>query len=121
MFSAQVGADHVGQPVLGHTAVSRVVGQQQRHAAQAEDAVGDEHGALVALVQVPQDVLRSRNDDAHVAVILQTKHRMSVSPTKFVLHSMHVLHVMASRSMCMQTDMQRPLIASACLAAREWQ
>ena len=69
--AAEVGADHVGEAVLGAAAIGRVVGQQQSHATQAEDAVCDQHGALVAVVQVHQNVLCARNDDAHIAIVLR--------------------------------------------------
>ena len=41
--AAEVRPDQVLELVLGPEAVGGVVGQQQRHASQAEDAVGDEH------------------------------------------------------------------------------
>lgn len=75
-----MGADHVGQLVLGAAAVGRVIGQQQRDASQAEDAVGDQHGTLVAIVQVHQDVLRTRDQDAHVAVVLRSSDTHTSDP-----------------------------------------
>ncbi len=68
---AEVGADHVLQLVLGAAAVGRVIGHHEGHSAQAEDAVGDEHGALVAHVNVPGDVLCARHQDAHLGVHLR--------------------------------------------------
>ena len=67
---AQVRAHEVLQAVLGAARVAAPVGQQRGHAAQAEDAAGDEHGALVAPVHVVQDVLRARDQHAHAAVAL---------------------------------------------------
>ena len=57
-----------------------MVGQQKRYASQAEDAVGDQHGALVAVIQVHQDVLRARDQDAHVAVVLRGSDTHSSDP-----------------------------------------
>ncbi len=72
--AAQVRADQVAQPVLSAAAVAGVVADQAGDAAQAEDAVGDQHGALVAVVQVGHDVLGARDDDAHVGVHLHGTH-----------------------------------------------
>lgn len=67
-----MGADDVLQPILGVAAVGGMVGQHVGNSAQAEDAVGDEHGALIAPVDVPGDVLCARHQDAHVGVHLPT-------------------------------------------------
>ena len=69
--AAQVGPDHMLEPVLGAGAIQGVIGEQCGEGAPAEDAVGDQHGALIAGVQVRQDVLRARDDDARVGVVLR--------------------------------------------------
>ena len=63
------------EPVFGTAAIGRVVGEHIGHSAQAEDAVGDEHGALVAIVQVPGDVFCASYQDAHSGMHLHRKGR----------------------------------------------
>lgn len=50
IVSAHVGKDDVGEAVLGSAAVGGVVGEDGGGAANAEEAVGDKHGAVLAEV-----------------------------------------------------------------------
>jgi hypothetical protein len=68
---ALVGAHRVEQPVLGAPGVRALVGQQRRRAAHAEDAVGEEHRAVVAEVPVEGDVLGAEDDGVRVGVRLE--------------------------------------------------
>ena len=77
---AQVRADHVLQLVLGAAAVQGVIGKQRGKAAPAEDAVGDQHRLLLALVHVPQDILRAGDDDARARVRLHATCDLSHQP-----------------------------------------
>jgi len=81
---AQVRAHEVLQAVLGAPRVGPPVGQQRGDAAQAEDAAGDEHGALVAPVQVVQDVLRAGHQHAHARVALRERGRAVSRPPPFL-------------------------------------
>lgn len=47
-----MGADGVDELVFGAAAVAGAVGEEDGGAAHAEEAVGDEHGAVVAEVPV---------------------------------------------------------------------
>ena len=75
------------QPVLGVATVARVVGQHVCDGSQAEDAVGDQHGALVAPVDVPGDVLCARHQDAHVGVHLLTYSQPVMMSLRLVITS----------------------------------
>ncbi|TVU31167.1 hypothetical protein EJB05_22842, partial [Eragrostis curvula] len=68
---ALVRAHRVEQPVLGPARVRPLVGQQRRRAAHAEDAVGQQHGAVVAEVPVERDVLGAHHHGERVRVRLQ--------------------------------------------------
>ena len=52
VLRAQVRADRVRQLVLGDLGVGRVVGHERARAAEAEEAVDDEHRAVLADVPV---------------------------------------------------------------------
>ena len=66
-----MGAHRVQQPVLGAPGVGPTVGQQRGGAAHAEDAVGQQHGAVVAKVPVERDVLGAHHDGVAPGVRLQ--------------------------------------------------
>ncbi|KAF8683508.1 hypothetical protein HU200_044421 [Digitaria exilis] len=68
---ALVGAHRVEQPVLGAPGVGALVGQQRRGPAHTEDAVGEQHGAVVAEVPVEGDVLGAEDDGVRVWVRLE--------------------------------------------------
>uniref|UniRef100_A0A804UK84 Uncharacterized protein n=1 Tax=Zea mays TaxID=4577 RepID=A0A804UK84_MAIZE len=68
---ALVGAHRVEQPVLGAPGVRAPVGQQRRGPAHAEDAVGEEHGAVVAEVPVEGDVLGAEHHGVRSGVRLE--------------------------------------------------
>ncbi|WVZ56207.1 hypothetical protein U9M48_006775 [Paspalum notatum var. saurae] len=59
---ALVRAHGMEQPVLGPPGVGAPVGQQRGGATHAEDAVGQQHGAVVAEVPVEGDVLGAEDD-----------------------------------------------------------
>ena len=58
------------QGALGAAAVGALVGEQHGGAAHAEQAVGDEHGAVVAKVPVLRDVLSGDDQRGAVGVYL---------------------------------------------------
>ncbi|KAB8115726.1 hypothetical protein EE612_056420, partial [Oryza sativa] len=58
---AAVGAHRVQQLVLGAAAVAAAVAEEDGGAAHPEEAVGDEHGAVVAPVPVERDVLHAHH------------------------------------------------------------
>ncbi|CAH9089163.1 unnamed protein product [Cuscuta epithymum] len=66
-----VGAHRVHQLVLGPPPVPPPVRQQHRRAAHPEDAVAQQHGAVVAEVPVQGDVLRAHHHRVRVRVRLQ--------------------------------------------------
>ena len=68
-----MGPHNVLELVFPHAAIGRVVRQHEGDTAQAEDAVGDQHRALLAVVQVHDDVLRARHHYAHVGVVLRSR------------------------------------------------
>ncbi|KAH0865977.1 hypothetical protein HID58_083188 [Brassica napus] len=57
--------DHVRKPVLGPSLVPRLVGQQNRGASDAEQAVRNQHCFLVTEVPVLSNVLRGDNNRIH--------------------------------------------------------
>lgn len=52
-----MSADGVEELVFGTVAIMAAVGEEDGGAAHAEEAVGDEHGAVVAKVPIESDVL----------------------------------------------------------------
>ncbi|KAF7806934.1 polygalacturonase-like [Senna tora] len=56
---AFMGADGVDELVLGTAAVRGAIGEEDGGTAHAEEAVGDEHGAVVAEVPIESDVLHA--------------------------------------------------------------
>ena len=63
-------ADHMTQLIFGAAAIGRDIGEDICHAAIAEDAVGDQHRALLPLVDVPANVLGARDQHPLVWVHL---------------------------------------------------
>ena len=71
VVGAQVRADNMPQLILGAAAIRGDVGEDVGNAAVAEDAVGDQHRALLPLVDVPAYVLGACNQHPLVGVHLQ--------------------------------------------------
>uniref|UniRef100_A0A8R7U8H7 Uncharacterized protein n=1 Tax=Triticum urartu TaxID=4572 RepID=A0A8R7U8H7_TRIUA len=68
---ALVRPDRVQEAVLGAPGVRAPVREQSRRAAHAEDAVGEQHGAVVPEVPVEGDVLGAEDDRVSVGVGLE--------------------------------------------------
>ena len=66
-----MGPDRVHQLVLGTVPVEPPVGEQDGGGAHAEEAVGDEHGAVVTEVPVEGDVLGADDEGVRVGVHLE--------------------------------------------------
>jgi hypothetical protein len=72
IFAPQVGALRVGEHVLGAARVARAVGHEGGGAPQAEQAVDDEHGPVLADVPVVGDVFVVDDQDAAVGQGLES-------------------------------------------------
>jgi hypothetical protein len=75
VVGAVVRAHRVHQLVLGAAAVGAPVGEQHRRAAHAEEAVGHEHGPVVAPVPVERDVLHAHHQRVRVPAHLRASIR----------------------------------------------
>ncbi|KAH0450455.1 hypothetical protein IEQ34_021147 [Dendrobium chrysotoxum] len=71
VICAAMGANDVDEAVLGTVSVGGPVGEKDGRAAEAEEAVGDEHGLAIPKVPVLGDVLRADDDSVGVAVDLE--------------------------------------------------
>jgi hypothetical protein len=75
VVGALVRPHHVHQPVLGAAGLAAPVGQQDRRRAHPEEAVGQQHVAPGALVEVGRDDLRGHHERVRVRVHLTMIHQ----------------------------------------------
>ena len=78
VVGAFVSADGVKKLVFGPATVFPFVGKENCSATHSEEAVGDKHGTLVAIVPVQGDIFRAHNygvgAPAHLHVMVESSH-----------------------------------------------